>query len=177
MDEGGRMNTTLYIDGRQVLLENVVCKGQEAAFALAGRSYRFSGYRLPGGGFLLEREIAAGVWQRMEAAVWQAGRERRVRVGNREAKVAAQPARVESASGQAELSPVAPMPGLIRRILVKAGDKVAQGQAMMVMEAMKLQIALSAGDNATVEAILVREGEMVGEGAELVRLRRQEKKK
>jgi 3-methylcrotonyl-CoA carboxylase alpha subunit len=62
------------------------------------------------------------------------------------------------------------MPGLVRQIFVKAGDRVTQGQALAVMEAMKLQITLSAGADATVDTIFVREGEMIAEGTELVRL-------
>jgi biotin carboxyl carrier protein len=38
------------------------------------------------------------------------------------------------------------------------------------MEAMKVQTTLSAGQEAIVEAVLVREGEVIAEGCELVRL-------
>jgi biotin carboxyl carrier protein len=46
-----------------------------------------------------------------------------------------------------------------------------------VLEAMKLQLTLSAGGDGTVNEILVREGEMVAEGAELVRITAKEAKK
>ena len=48
------------------------------------------------------------------------------------------------------------MPGVIRQILVKPGDKVKRDQPLVVMEAMKLQTTLTAGGDAKVEAVLVK---------------------
>jgi 3-methylcrotonyl-CoA carboxylase alpha subunit len=164
------MNNTLHIDGKTVTLENMVRKAQEISFTLSGKAYTFRSHRLPDGSFLLERETAPGVWQRMSGATWQSGKERRVQLSNLEAKVSEPASESAHAPIQSALSPNAPMPGLIRQILVKAGEQVKQGQPLVVMEAMKLQITLPAGADAKVDAILVREGEMVSEGAELVRL-------
>ena len=50
------MKTTLHIDGKPVVLENVVRGAQEISFTLGGKSYRFRGERLPDGDFILERE-------------------------------------------------------------------------------------------------------------------------
>ena len=69
------------------------------------------------------------------------------------------------------LNPARADAGTVLRILVKAEERVEKGQPLAVMEAMKLQMTLSGGRHATVEAILVKEGEMVAEGAELVRLK------
>ncbi len=165
------MNVTLHIDGKPVTLENVARKAQEISFTLGGKTYAFRGSRLPDGGFMLERETAPGVWKRENASSWQAGKDfRRVQVGGLEAKVAQPAADAAQHSAEAALSPKAPMPGLVRQILVKAGEKVTSGQALAVMEAMKLQITLSAGGDATVDKILVREGEMIAEGTELFQL-------
>lgn len=164
------MNTTLYIAGQPVALADVARKTNELSFTLSGKTYRFRSQRLPDGSFLLERETAPGVWERLNGLAWQAGKERRVQVGNLEAKVSELAAGADQASGQGELSPPAPMPGLIRQILVKRGEQVKQGQPLAVMEAMKLQITLSAGGDAKVEEVLVKEGDMVTEGTMLVRL-------
>jgi len=169
------MNTTLYINGSLAALEGVTRKGQEISFSFQGKFYHFSGYRLPDGRMMLEREVAEGVWQRRAVSVWQSGKENRVQIGSAQARITEQVANNTAVSRQAELSPKAPMPGLVRQVLVKVGDTVAQGQAIVVMEAMKLQMTLAAGDDAVVEAVLAREGEMVSEGAELIRLKRQER--
>ena len=170
---GYAMNKALYVNGIPVALENVMRKGQEISFSFQGKSYRFSGQTLPDGNLIIEHETVKGVVQRKRASVWQSGREKRVQIGSAEARITEQKAGAASVPGQTELSPKAPMPGLVRQVLVKAGDNVAQGQAMVVMEAMKLQITLAAGGDALVEEIRVQEGEMVSEGAELVRLKRQ----
>lgn len=164
------MKVTLYIGENPVVLDNVEHKAQNVSFALAGKSYVFRSQRLRDGSYILEREVADGVWQRMGCDLWRIGAGRFVRVGGVEADVAELSVAVAHVADQVALSPTAPMPGLVRQVLVKTGDLVSKGQALAVMEAMKLQITLSAGGDAKVEAVLVSEGDMVSEGAELVRL-------
>jgi 3-methylcrotonyl-CoA carboxylase alpha subunit len=64
----------------------------------------------------------------------------------------------------------APMPGKIVGFLVKAGDKVSKGQALAVMEAMKMEHTIHAPRDGVVQELLVAVGEQVAEGAELLRL-------
>lgn len=164
------MNTTLYIAGHPVTLSDVTRKANEVSFTLSGKTYTFRSTRLPDGGFLLDHEVTSGVFQRMQGTAWQSGKDRRVQVGNLEARVSELAVGAEQAGGQSELSPSAPMPGLVRQILVKRGEKVKQGQPLAVMEAMKLQITLSAGGDAEVENVVVKEGDMISEGTTLVKL-------
>ena len=56
---------------------------------------------------------------------------------------------------------IAPMPGLLTRLHVKAGDKVEAGQPVAVMEAMKMENILRAGKSAKVKATPVAAGESV----------------
>ncbi|HEY0197319.1 MAG TPA: biotin carboxylase N-terminal domain-containing protein [Rhodanobacter sp.] len=64
---------------------------------------------------------------------------------------------------------VAPMPG--RVVLVKAavGEAVEKGQELLVMEAMKMEIALKAPRAATIESITASQGDFVDAEAVLVR--------
>lgn len=63
---------------------------------------------------------------------------------------------------------VAPMPGLIVRVSVKAGDVVRAGHGVVVMEAMKMENELRAPADGTVRAVLVQAGQAVEKGAVLV---------
>ncbi len=63
-----------------------------------------------------------------------------------------------------------PMPGKVTQLSVKAGDMVTKGQAMVTLEAMKMEHALAAPYDGTVEAVTVALGDQVSEGAALVKL-------
>jgi len=65
---------------------------------------------------------------------------------------------------------LAPMPGLIVRVEVKTGDIVTPGQALIVMEAMKMENELRATGAGTVKAVRVSQGDAVEKGAVLVEL-------
>ncbi len=64
----------------------------------------------------------------------------------------------------------APMPGLVVRINVKIGDAVEAGQALVVVEAMKMENELRAASAGVVTAIRVTEGMAVDKGALLIEL-------
>ncbi|HKH93172.1 MAG TPA: biotin/lipoyl-containing protein [Gemmatimonadaceae bacterium] len=65
---------------------------------------------------------------------------------------------------------VAPMPGMIVRVNVQVGDRVQQGQGLVVMEAMKMENELRAPAAATVKAVLAQPGSAVEKGALLIEL-------
>lgn len=64
----------------------------------------------------------------------------------------------------------APMPGKVINIQVNVGDKVEQGQVLVVMEAMKMEHSITASTGGVVEEIFFSVGEQVTEGAELIQL-------
>ncbi|MHA6325591.1 acetyl/propionyl/methylcrotonyl-CoA carboxylase subunit alpha [Roseivivax sp. CAU 1753] len=64
----------------------------------------------------------------------------------------------------------APMPGRVVRVLVAAGAEVAAGDRLAVLEAMKMEHALTAGRAGIVAEVMVREGDQVEAGAALLRL-------
>lgn len=65
---------------------------------------------------------------------------------------------------------VAPMPGKIIAVDVNTGDAVKAGQRLMVMEAMKMEHAIVAPADGTVEEIFFTVGDQVEEGVELIAL-------
>jgi 3-methylcrotonyl-CoA carboxylase alpha subunit len=64
----------------------------------------------------------------------------------------------------------APMPGKVVSFAVQAGDKVSKGQALAVMEAMKMEHTIAAPADGVVAELLYAPGDQVAEGAELLKL-------
>lgn len=62
----------------------------------------------------------------------------------------------------------APMPGKIVALLVDAGAGVAKGDALLVMEAMKMEMTVCAPADGTLVSFLCKVGEQVKEGIDLV---------
>ena len=65
---------------------------------------------------------------------------------------------------------LSPMPGLVRELAVAPGDRVAKGDRLAVIEAMKMEHVLTAARDGTVAEVLVTAGAQVEAGAALVRL-------
>ena len=65
---------------------------------------------------------------------------------------------------------VAPMPGLVKAIHASAGQTVAAGDRLAVLEAMKMEHSLLAARDGVVAEVLVTAGAQVEAGAALVRL-------
>jgi acetyl/propionyl-CoA carboxylase alpha subunit len=67
---------------------------------------------------------------------------------------------VERATG----SLVAPMPGLVKQVLVAIGDRVERGAALVVLEAMKIEQTIRAPHAGRVSALSARPGQQVEAG-------------
>ncbi|HET7033869.1 MAG TPA: biotin carboxylase N-terminal domain-containing protein, partial [Casimicrobiaceae bacterium] len=64
----------------------------------------------------------------------------------------------------------APMSGLVVAVMVNAGEKVAKGAPLMILEAMKMEHTIAAPAAGTVKAVNFAAGDRVKEGADLVDL-------
>ena len=64
----------------------------------------------------------------------------------------------------------APLPGRVIEILVKVGDEVKVGQAVVVLEAMKMENSITSNYHGTVKQILVSSGDAVAANAALVEI-------
>ena len=68
---------------------------------------------------------------------------------------------MEDLAGSAVNDLKAPMPGLVLSIEVKAGDSISKGDALVVLEAMKMENVLKASSDAVVKSIAVETGKAV----------------
>jgi biotin carboxyl carrier protein len=64
----------------------------------------------------------------------------------------------------------APLPGTIISVLVKTGDKVAMGQKLLTMEAMKMENNVLSEKDGTVRNVLVKPGQTVAQNEVLVEI-------
>ncbi|MEX0947493.1 MAG: biotin carboxylase N-terminal domain-containing protein [Acidimicrobiia bacterium] len=74
------------------------------------------------------------------------------------------PAAAGSTGGAGDGVISAPMQGTIVKVLVAAGDEVEAGQALLVLEAMKMENHINAVGSGTVKEIRVEAGDTVGPG-------------
>lgn len=77
--------------------------------------------------------------------------------------------RDSSAGGDGNLIE-APMPGLVKSVMAKAGQVVKAGDRLAVLEAMKMEHALLAARDGVVAEVLASDGDQVEAGAALIRL-------
>ncbi len=65
---------------------------------------------------------------------------------------------------------VAPMPGLVKSVATKAGQVVKQGDALMLLEAMKMEHTLRAPRDGIVAEVMAKAGDQVSDGTMLITL-------
>ncbi len=83
-------------------------------------------------------------------------------------EAAAQTPAAPAPSAAAEGHPIkAPMPGNILKIVTEAGQKVAEGETIMILEALKMENEIVADKAGTIGQILVNKGQSVETGTVL----------
>ena len=60
--------------------------------------------------------------------------------------------------------------GTIWKIPVKVGDAVEEGDTLMIIESMKMEMPIEADDDGTIVEVLAAEGQAVNEGDVLLKL-------
>lgn len=80
-------------------------------------------------------------------------------------------AEAPAANGGEGTPVVSPIQGGVVKVLVKVGDKVKKGQAIAVIEAMKLENEVVSTAEGEVVAVLVEKGNNVSSGDALIRVR------
>lgn len=68
------------------------------------------------------------------------------------------------AGAQGAVSVTAPMPGTVLQIKAKAGDAVKRGQAVVILEAMKMENEIVAPQDGVIASVNVSQGDSVNNG-------------
>lgn len=84
--------------------------------------------------------------------------------------VSQQPQGVSTTSSFTGAKIVAPMSGVILKVLVSTGQKIEYGQKTVILEAMKMENDIVADKPGVVKRILVKEGDTVDTGQVLIEL-------
>jgi 3-methylcrotonyl-CoA carboxylase alpha subunit len=127
-----------------------------------GRSVSASARPAPGGSIDVEldgrRTRATVVHRAGELMVFAGGANYRLKLEK--------PMAVEDEDPSGRL--VSPLPGSVIEVLVNSGETVNKGQALMIIEAMKMEHTISAPRRGTVKQLYFSKGEQVAEGAQLL---------
>jgi biotin carboxyl carrier protein len=78
----------------------------------------------------------------------------------------AAPVSTRSAAGAGAVT--SPMAGTVKSVLVKVGDTVAEGQQVVTLDAMKMEVPIAAPIGGTVVEVQANEGQSVQEGQVLL---------
>ena len=79
-------------------------------------------------------------------------------------------ARGTASTGAGDADLVAQFPGKVRKVLVKEGQQVAEGDPLVMVEAMKMEFSVKAPMAARVKKLLVKEGQQLAPGDRFVDL-------
>jgi len=109
--------------------------------------------------------------QRFVATVYASGEDDHVFTARGATRILAIDLLAHAGEGEVDTGRLtAPMPGKVVSFTVKAGDKVSKGQALAVMEAMKMEHTIAAPADGVVAELMYGPGDQVAEGAELLKL-------
>ena len=80
----------------------------------------------------------------------------------------------DDASGAGDAGPSAPVPGTIAAVLVTPGQRVSAGEALVVLEAMKMEHRILSDADGVVAEVLVKVGDSVGAHQVVARVEQEE---
>lgn len=141
------LDRRLIIDGRELAWSAVEADRDTISLLLDGRSYDVH----------IERNGLAVYAVTVDQHTW------RVQVGNDYTK--------QSSGTDLQGDPfvlMAPMPGMVRHVMVQPGDTIEAGQGLVVLEAMKMENELCGAGPGRVRAVHIEPGQAVTRGALLM---------
>jgi biotin carboxyl carrier protein len=136
------------VDGKQYEVEIVRDDGRRALLKVDGREYEVDASNVSTGSAPAARPSPAAVAPEPQ----------------RSPSATAAPAAAPGADGSGSLQIRAPMPGLVLQVCASVGQRVKNGEALLRLEAMKMENDVQSQTEGTVKEILVTQGDEVQEG-------------
>ncbi len=133
------------VDGRAVAVDAVEIAPNALSILLDGQSFEINVAPSPDGKLKLQNGTQEFIAEVIDPRAWS---------GRRHGSV--------EAEGRQQV--LAPMPGKVVRLLVKAGEHVEADQGLLVVEAMKMQNEIRSPKSGMVERVLAKEGQPVNAG-------------
>lgn len=157
------MNKTFIINGKEIKVEDYKNSPDLVSFSYDGKSYSYSLVSRDGAGMILDKN---GV--RFNAAVGSSNRdgEAMVIASGKEGMIAEAGKRMKKAGAHAG-GLKSPMPGKIFKIIKEVGSEVKKGEAILILEAMKMEHSIRSDKDGVVKSILYQVGQLVQGGVVL----------
>lgn len=152
---------------------------EKSLFRVSGKKYELKSdpagewkfERRPGGYIIAERKLSNGSVQRHRVMFSESkGKLGTWIAGHPLFGDVAAVSRGGAAAASSDADLVAQFPGKVRKVLVAAGDKVAEGDPLVMVEAMKMEFSVKSPRAAKVKAVLVKEGQQLSPGDRFVDL-------
>jgi biotin carboxyl carrier protein len=135
----------IMLDGQAVAADAVEIAANTLSVLLDGQAFEVRIAKSPEGGLKIQAGLQEFTAEVADPRAWR---------GRRHGAL--------EAEGRQQI--VAPMPGKVVRLLVKAGDKVEAGQGLLVVEAMKMQNEIRSPKSGAVGRLFAVEGQAVNAG-------------
>jgi 3-methylcrotonyl-CoA carboxylase alpha subunit len=154
-----------FVEGEVRHAVRVTFLGAELRIAVNGRSHALAGEPLPDGRLMLRLDGHAS-----KARAVRDGRDWHVFCEGDYRRLSLQEDLAGAGEDARAGSLAAPMPGKVIKVMTQAGAKVAKGDALLILEAMKMEHTITAPADGVVKEIHYGAGEQVLEGVELITL-------
>lgn len=156
------MNKTFSVNGNEVKVQNYKVNSESVSFTLNGKEYKFALIKRDGTDLILDNGM------RFKAHVGSPNRdgETIVMALGREAIISEAGRKIKKGSAHAG-GLTSPMPGKIFKVLKDAGSDVKKGEAILILEAMKMEHSIRADKDGKVKKINYQVGELVQGGVTL----------
>lgn len=157
------MNKTFVVNGKEIKVEDYKLNGETLQFNLGGKTFSYSLSSRDGMSMVIDKN-----GQRFNAAVGTSNRDgESMVIANGKEGVVAEAGRKMKSAGAAAGGLTSPMPGKIFKILKEVGSEVKKGEAILILEAMKMEHSIRSDKDGKVKSINYQVGQLVQGGVTL----------
>ncbi len=157
------MNKTFVINGKEIKVENYKLSGETLTFVLEGKTLSYQLSSRDGLSMVIDKG-----GKRFNASVGSANRDgESMVIANGKEGVLGEAGRKMKKAGAAAGGLTSPMPGKIFKILKEVGSEVKKGEAILILEAMKMEHSIRSDKDGNVKKIHFSVGQLVQGGVVL----------